>query len=272
MKNNMGNLSGQTAIVTGAVGILGRQLCERLASLGSNLVLADRELANCQAFAEKLMSEHDIDCLPIGVNLADRVADREIIEAATAHFGESPRLLVNNAASKSASLDDFFTPDDDYSPETWREVMAVNLEAPFFLSCAFAKPLLASSQSGSIVNIASIYGHMSPDQRIYAGAEYMGKQITSPAVYSTSKAGILGMTRHLAGLWGGRGIRVNSVAPGGVFSGQNSRFEEQYSARVPMGRMAMPGEIAPTIAFLLSEESSYVNGQNWLVDGGLSAW
>lgn len=268
----MCNLAGETTIVTGAVGILGRQLCERLASLGSNLVLADMDGAVCQSFGDELRSKYGIDCLPLGVNLVERTADRQIVEAAQEYFGEPARLLVNNAASKSASLDNFFAADEDYSPEAWREIMAVNLEAPFFLSCAFAKPLLAASRTGSIVNIASIYGHMSPDQRIYDGAEYMGKQITSPAVYSTSKAGILGMTRHLAGLWGKRGIRVNSVAPGGVFSGQNSRFEEQYSARVPMGRMAMPGEIAPTIAFLLSGESSYVNGQNWLVDGGLSAW
>ena len=99
----------------------------------------------------------------------------------------------------------------------------------------------------------------------------LGHQIRSPAVYSASKAGVLGLTRHLASLWGKDGIRVNSIAPGGVSSGQNGVFYEKYSARVPMGRMATSDDMTGALIFLLSNASSYVTGQNWLVDGGLSA-
>lgn len=270
--SDFSSLSGKIVIVTGAVGILGTEICRKLAGLGADLVVLDRDGDACTAKAAELADDFDIQALGIGADLSNRGQDAVTVEQVSRHFGRPAQCLVNNAASKSSSLEGFFKADEDYDPAIWREIMAVNVEAPFFLSCAVAKPLLRAGLAGSIVNIASIYGHMSPDQRIYAGSQYLGRQISSPAVYSTSKAGVLGLTRHLAGLWGARGIRVNSVAPGGVMSGQNTTFENQYSARIPMGRMARATEIAPTIGFLLSEESSYVTGQNWLVDGGLSAW
>jgi NAD(P)-dependent dehydrogenase (short-subunit alcohol dehydrogenase family) len=113
---------------------------------------------------------------------------------------------------------------------------------------------------------------MAPDQRIYEGSFYLGRQINTPAVYSASKAAVIGLSQYLATYWARQGIRVNTLTPGGTESGQNDEFKRRYSARIPMGRMAAPAEMVGALLYLLSDASSYVTGQNILVDGGLSAW
>jgi NAD(P)-dependent dehydrogenase (short-subunit alcohol dehydrogenase family) len=132
--------------------------------------------------------------------------------------------------------------------------------------------MLAHGLGGSIVQTSSIYGLVAADPRIYEGSEYLGRPINTPAVYAASKAAVVGLTRHLAAHWGGRGIRVNAVAPGGVASGQNETFQRRYSALVPMGRMAEAEEVVGAVLFLASDASSYVTGQTLAVDGGWTAW
>jgi NAD(P)-dependent dehydrogenase (short-subunit alcohol dehydrogenase family) len=131
---------------------------------------------------------------------------------------------------------------------------------------------MARRGQGSIIQTASIYGVMAPDQRIYQGSQYNGRAINTPAVYSASKAGVIGLTRHLATYWSEHGVRVNTLTPGGVASGQNSEFDRRYSARVPLGRMAEADDMVGAAVFLASDASRYVTGQNIVVDGGLSAW
>ena len=113
---------------------------------------------------------------------------------------------------------------------------------------------------------------MGPDQRIYEGSEYNGRPINTPAVYSASKAGLIGLTLYLATYWADRGVRVNTLTPGGVASGQNDVFTRRYSARVPMGRMATVDDLVGALVFLASDASRYITGQNIIVDGGLAAW
>jgi len=127
-------------------------------------------------------------------------------------------------------------------------------------------------RKGTIINIASIYGVVGADQRIYNGSQYLGYTISSPAVYAASKAGLLGLTRHLASAWGPLGIRVNAVTPGGVEGEQNQQFIQNYSSRVPLGRMANVQEVVAAISFLTSAAASYINGHNLIVDGGLTTW
>ena len=131
---------------------------------------------------------------------------------------------------------------------------------------------MASRGHGAIVNTLSIYGIVAPDQRIYEGSEYLGRPINTPAVYSASKAGLWGLTRYLAAYWGPKGVRVNAVTPGGVFSGQNEMFVERYSQRVPLGRMARPDDIVQAMAYLASDAATYINGHNLVVDGGWTVW
>ena len=150
--------------------------------------------------------------------------------------------------------------------------MSVNVNGMFLVAQAVGKTMIENNINGSIIQTSSIYGLLGPDQRIYDGSLYMGQEINTPAVYSVSKSSILGLTRYLATYWANKGIRVNTLTPGGVESGQNDVFKEKYSNRVPMNRMALPNEMVGGLLYLASDASSYVTGQNIIIDGGLSAW
>jgi NAD(P)-dependent dehydrogenase (short-subunit alcohol dehydrogenase family) len=181
-------------------------------------------------------------------------------------------ILHNNAAKKPTDLKAFFERFEDYSPAVWRDIMSVNLDGMFLVAQAVGKQMVKQKTGGSIIQRSSIYGFLGPDNRIYEGSSYLGRKINSPAVYAASKAAVLGLTTHLATYWGRQGIRVNSISPGGVESGQNKEFTQRYSARVPMARMATADELVGALIYLASDASSYVTGQNLVVDGGLSAW
>ena len=129
--------------------------------------------------------------------------------------------------------------------------------------------MVQQGKGGSIIQTSSIYGMSGPDQRIYEGSHYLGTEINTPAVYSASKAGVIGLTRYLATYWAKHNIRVNTLVPGGVMSGQNEVFQKKYSERVPLARMAEGSEIASALLFLASDCSSYITGQNIVVDGGV---
>lgn len=132
--------------------------------------------------------------------------------------------------------------------------------------------MIKKGTKGSIIQTASIYGIVSPDKRIYKKSFYLGQEISSPAVYTASKAAIIGLTKYLAAYWGDKGIRVNSITPGGVDSGQNDIFKQNYSNRVPLERMAQADEMIGALIYLASDASSYVTGQNIIIDGGLTTW
>jgi NAD(P)-dependent dehydrogenase (short-subunit alcohol dehydrogenase family) len=142
----------------------------------------------------------------------------------------------------------------------------------FLVAQAVGGQMQKQGTGGSIIQTASIYGLVSSDKRIYEGSFYLGRQISNPAVYSTSKAAVVGLTRYLAANWGDVGIRVNALVPAGVESGQNETFKSRYAARVPLGRMAQGDEMVGALVYLASDASSYVTGHCLVVDGGLSAW
>ncbi len=137
---------------------------------------------------------------------------------------------------------------------------------------AVGNSMIAKDNGGSIIQTSSIYGILGPDHRVYEGATMDGKQMGTRAVYSFSKAGVIGLTKYLATYWADKNIRVNTLTPGGVENGQNKRFIEQYSNRVPLGRMAKKDDLVGALIFLASDASSYVTGQNIIVDGGLQSW
>lgn len=248
------DLSGEVAVITGGAGILGPRFADALASRGAKVAVLDRAAGKTRQRSWQ-------------VDVTDRAALERTKQDVQKTFGPVT-VLVNAAATKS---DHFFEPLETYPLADWEEVMRTNVTGAM-LACQLFGGAMAQSGKGSIINILSIYGVVAPDQRIYEGSLYEGRAINTPAVYSASKAALWGLTRYLATYWARRGVRVNAVTPGGVDSGQNDTFRKRYSERVPMGRMAEPDEMSGAVVFLASRASSYVTGQNIVVDGGLSAW
>lgn len=259
-------LDGQVAVVTGGAGILGRVFCRALADAGARVAVLDLRAEDAVAAAGEIGEAAE----GFGCDVSDPGSVTAAVDAVMARFGRID-VLVNNAATKTANVRAFFEPFETYSLDTWREVMGVNIDGMFLMAQAVGREMLKAG-SGRIIQTASIYGLVGPDERIYDGSNYLGGPINTPAVYSASKAAVVGLTRWLATHWGDKGIRVNCLVPGGVSSGQNGVFGDNYSARTPMGRMARAEEMAPPMLFLASEASSYVTGHVLAVDGGWTAW
>jgi NAD(P)-dependent dehydrogenase (short-subunit alcohol dehydrogenase family) len=255
-------LDGKTVVITGAAGILGSAAVSSFIQAGARVCAID---VSVDAL-DKLGAAHE-HLMKVSASVADRDSLREAASQLESNWGTAD-VLFNNAATKS---ENFFAPFEDFPVEDWNEVMAVNLTGAMLCSQVFGTPM-ARRGSGSIVNTLSIYGIVAPDQRIYEGSEYLGRPINTPAIYSASKAGLWGLTQYLAAYWGPRGVRVNAVTPGGVFSGQNPTFVANYSQRVPLNRMAAAADIVNAMTFLASDAASYVNGHNLVVDGGWTVW
>ncbi|WP_441237358.1 SDR family oxidoreductase [Bradyrhizobium sp. 930_D9_N1_4] len=264
------DLKGRTAVVTGGCGILGRRFADGLAEFGADVAIVDLDQATADDVAGDLAARHSVRAKGFGCDITNPEAVRATAEAIETGLG-TVSILLNNAASKTRDIDAFFAPVEKFSQETWREIMSVNLDGMFTVAQVFGGRM-AELGYGSIVQTASIYGLMAPDQRIYEGSEYLGRAINTPAVYTASKAGVIGLTKHLATYWAAKGVRVNTLTPGGVESGQNETFKQRYGNRVPLGRMARADEMVGAMLFLVSDAAAYVTGQNIAVDGGLSAW
>jgi NAD(P)-dependent dehydrogenase (short-subunit alcohol dehydrogenase family) len=259
-------LDGQVAVVTGGAGILGRVFCRALADAGAQIAVLDVLEEQARAAASDLGEA----AAGFACDVSDPASVSAAVEAVMSRFGRID-VLVNNAATKTADVRAFFEPFETYSLGTWREVMGVNIDGMFLMAQAVGREMLKAG-SGRFIQTASIYGLVGPDDRIYEGSDYLGGPINTPAVYSASKAAVVGLTKWLATHWADKGIRVNCLVPGGVSSGQNGVFDQKYSARTPMGRMARAEEMAPPLLFLASDASSYVTGQVLAVDGGWTAW
>ncbi len=264
------DLSGRVAVVTGGAGILGRAFCAGLADHGCNVAVVDIDEAQAGQLAYELRSTFGISAIGLGADISRPKDVYEMAQQVERDLG-AINILHNNAATKGPDVGQFLAPLEEYDVETWRAVCAVNLDGMFLVAKEVGSRM-ADRRSGAIIQTASIYGAMAPDQRIYVGSEYLGQEINTPPVYSATKSAVIGLTRHLATYWADKGVRVNAISPGGVESGQNDTFKALYSARIPLGRMASRDEMVGTLIFLASDASSYITGQNIMVDGGLSAW
>lgn len=266
------SLVGQTAVVTGGGGLLGRQFCRTLAEAGARVAVMDISQGSANAVAAELIAEgHQTLALP--VDITDKTAVEKAISDTIKAFG-GVDVLVNSAA-----LDPKFDPDqlsqqaanafEDYPLEAWRQALDVNLTGMFLVTQAVVTPMLKIGK-GVIINLCSMYGLAGPDQRLYE-REGQPRQF-KPVTYSTTKAGVLGFTRYLAAYYGDKGIRVNALTPGGVFNAHDDEFTQRYAARAILGRMAQPDEMNGALLFLASDASSYMTGANLVVDGGWTAW
>lgn len=264
-------LDGQVAIVTGALGLLGREHCAALAGAGARVVAADLDGEACQGFAEQLMRDTRRAALGVTVDITDPDSVEALGERALGAFG-CVDVLVNNAA-----IDDKYTSDangpadfETYSLERFQRVLDVNVTGTFLCSQRIGRRMAARG-TGSIINIASTYGLVAPQQDLYRRPDGSQSFFKSPA-YPTSKGAVLQFTRFLAAYWGRAGVRVNALSPGGVAQDPDPHFRAQYEARTPLGRMAKPSDYRGALLFLASEASAYMTGANLIVDGGWTAW
>jgi NAD(P)-dependent dehydrogenase (short-subunit alcohol dehydrogenase family) len=261
-------LDGKTAIVTGALGLLGRRHCEALAQAGANVVVADLNGEQAIQFAAKLGDKH----LGIAINVTSKDSLKTALEVILNKYGTID-ILVNNAA-----INDMFEhPElaaeqsafENYPLDSFQKSLDVNVTGVFLCSQVFGAKM-AEQGSGSIINVASTYGMVGPDQSIYrneAGEQAFYKS----AVYPVTKGAVINFTRFLAAYWGNKGVRVNTLSPGGVENGQDSFFVQNYSAKTLLGRMAQSTDYQGALVFLASDASAYMTGANLVVDGGWTA-
>jgi 2-deoxy-D-gluconate 3-dehydrogenase len=265
-------IAGRAVIITGGAGLLGADYSHALAGAGAHVVVADVDGPAARALAAEVSRKAGVPALGIPADVADPASVRAMVDRTLAEFGRVD-VLVNNAAidpkfdtSHSGSHGNTF---EDFPLEAWQRALDVNVTGMFLCAQAVARPMLKAGK-GVIVNIASTYGLVGPDQRIYQreGAPPQFK----PVSYSVAKAAAIGLTRYLATYFAGSGIRVNTLTPGGVFAGHDEEFVRRYSARTVLGRMAEKEEISSALLFLISDASSYMTGTNLVVDGGWTAW
>ena len=270
MSGGLFDLSSRVAVVTGAAGQLGTEYVKALIDAGASVAgfdLRPPEEASLAAPRETRRFRH------LHADVTSKASLEQALEETRRLFG-CPDILINNAAIDAPPDADAHEtgPFEEYPEESWDEMMRVNLKG-MFLSCQVVGGEMARNGRGSIVNIASIYGILSPDQRIYRyRAERTGKPFYKPVGYSVTKSGVLNLTRYLATYWAQNGVRVNTLTLGGVYNGQDRTFVRNYSEKVPLGRMARADEYNGPILFLASDASSYMTGANLVIDGGFSSW
>lgn len=278
------DLSGKVCVVTGAVGLLGKEHCKALRAAGADVVVADVNQAAVDAFATELSgspgptSGKQGRVLGVAVDVTSKASLEKARDTILDQLGRID-VLVNNAAindmfespQAGAELSKF----ENYPLELWQRSLDVNVTGVFLccqvLGTVMAKAGLAGQGGGSIINVASTYGLVGPDQSIYVRPD--GTQtFYKSASYPATKGAVMNFTRFLAAYWGKAGVRVNTLCPGGIENGQEAYFLENYGKKTPLGRMGKRDEMSGAIVFMASDASSYMTGSAVVVDGGWTAW
>jgi NAD(P)-dependent dehydrogenase (short-subunit alcohol dehydrogenase family) len=259
------SLRGCTALITGANGNLGRVMSNALGEIGADLLLVDINASGLELFASELEKKWGIKAETYLSNLEEESERTNLIEIIS-NSGKSLEVLINNAAFVGSSeIEGWSTPFENQSLNAWRRALELNLTCTFHL-CQGLMPLLEKSGRGSIINIASIYGHLGPNWSLYDGTT-----MANPAGYSASKGAVIQFSRWLATTVAPR-VRVNSISPGGIVRNQPKVFVDKYITRTPLHRMANENDFIGAIAYLSTNLSSYVTGHDLVVDGGFSSW
>jgi NAD(P)-dependent dehydrogenase (short-subunit alcohol dehydrogenase family) len=270
------DLSGRTALVTGAAGLLGLEHSAALMECGAHVVLTDlHEPALAQA-ADTLRAAGLRGSLATQAVDVTSMASIQAAAQALQAQGRRVDILVNNAAiDPKVKADQVLEMSrlENMDLKDWNLQLAVGLTGAFLCTQVFGAGMAQDGRGGVILNIASDLSVFSPDQRLYRKPGLPpDQQPVKPVTYSVIKAGLVGMTRYVATYWAEQGVRANSLSPGGVFNGQGEEFVQRLSALIPLGRMARRDEYRAAVQFLCSDASSYMNGQNVVMDGGRSAW
>jgi NAD(P)-dependent dehydrogenase (short-subunit alcohol dehydrogenase family) len=254
LSDDLFSLDGRVAVVTGGAGQLGREIVRGLEERGARVAV------------------FDVATERFNVDVTDRAAIESATAAVVSELGV-PHILVNAAALDSPpdAPPEEVGPVESYPEAAFDEVMDVNVKGTF-LPCQVIGARMAAEGRGSIVNVSSVYGMLSPVQELYEFRRGGGEEFYKPVAYSVSKSALYNLTRYLATYWAKSGVRVNTLTLAGVANDQPQEFVDAYTARMPLGRMADVREVVGPVVFLASDASSYVTGANLVADGGWSAW
>ena len=275
---NIFNIKDKTAVVFGGNGFLGQQFCKTLLEFGAFVYSCDVNIEKSKQITD--LQKKYPDCFYLMEIDACNKKDLQVLKDNILKNEKSVDILVNSTTSKG---EDFYSPFEEVSLDGWNIGLTGNLTIPFLTIQNFI-PVMKKQRSGSIINIASHYGIVGNDQRIYVGADLQkfyvkgnqesNDQIFSHGVYNAAKGGLINFTRYLAAYYGEYNIRVNCISPGGIFKEgcENETFTQKYSEKVPLGRRAQVDEMNGALIFLASDASSYVTGHNLVVDGGYTIW
>jgi NAD(P)-dependent dehydrogenase (short-subunit alcohol dehydrogenase family) len=277
MPSHRFDLSGKTALVTGAAGLLGFEHAAALLECDATVVLTDispRQLAEAKRKLNNEFPVANISVYEMDVSIPEAI---HAVQTALSDQGVKIDILVNNAAIDPKVKDDAGVVEssrlENFPRVQWDLQIAVGLTGAFLCSQTFGAAMAKGGEGGVILNIASDLSVFAPDQRLYRKEGLPDDmQAVKPVTYSVIKAGLVGLTRYLATYWADQGVRSNALSPGGVFNGQGEEFVQRLSNLIPMGRMARRDEYRAAVQFLCSDASSYMNGQNVVMDGGRSGW
>lgn len=273
MNNGVFDLTGKVALITGAGGLLGPQHAEAIIEFGGKVILTDHHLDRVESQSRRLNNEYGEGSATFyHMDVTDPLSVKAVVDLV-----EKIDILINNAAKDpKVKRGGHLTPASRFetmTPEYWNEGIDAALNGTFYCSQAVANKMIEQGLQGVILNISSDLGVIAPDQRIYrkpGTPENM--QNVKPITYSAAKWAIVGMTKYLGVYFAKKGIRVNCLSPTGVFNDHPPEFVEKLSNIIPMGRMAHIGEYKGAIVFLCSDASTYMTGENMVIDGGKTVW
>jgi NAD(P)-dependent dehydrogenase (short-subunit alcohol dehydrogenase family) len=267
-------VKGRVAIITGGAGLLGEQHAAAIAGAGGIPVLIDIRGNEAERKAKLLAERYGVPVMGRAVDITKPAQIESLLKEVLDCHGRVD-ILINNAAN-NPKVDDMsdvkFSRFENFPIGQWEDDIAVGLTGSFYC-CQIIGTAMARNRRGVILNIASDLSVISPDQRLYRQPNTPeDKQPVKPVTYSVVKTGLVGLTRYLATYWADAGVRVNAISFGGVFNNHPKEFVDVLSDRIPLGRMARIDEYRAAVLFLCSDASSYITGQNLVVDGGRSCW
>lgn len=274
MKNSLFDISNKIVVVTGGMGQLGQEFSKTLLENRARVVILDTSISEVSLQSILKDYESNDQLMLTQADVTSKASLEKALQQVQEKWGQIPYGLINNAALDSppnapAEETGSF---EDFPDASWDRVMDVNVKG-VFLSCQVFGKAMADAGAGSIINIGSTYGMVSPDHRIYEYKQKNGRELFyKPVAYSASKSALVNLTKYIAVYWAKSGVRTNMIGLGGVFNNQDEEFLQGYCNKVPMGRMAHSDEYNGSVVYLISNASSYVTGATIMLDGGYTAW
>ena len=263
------NLKNQFALITGASGLLGYEHAKALLEVNANVIITDIKMKALEKNLKKLKKSYPLK--KIIKQRLDVTKESSVLRCKKYldKKGIFVSILVNNAAFNPSNEKLKSKLFENYNLKSWRKEIDVGLTGAFICSKVFGNGM-AKKNKGVILNISSDLSVISPDHRLYNKGSKINN--AKPVTYSVAKTGLIGLTRYLATYWSNKNIRCNAISPGGVFNDHNKNFVNKIKKLIPMGRMAKKDEYRSAVQFLCSDASSYLTGQNLVIDGGRSIW